>query len=45
MKNKLTIIRQAEKIKAILFCGIVAIIPVFNMGYKFGSIVGQFLFH
>ena len=44
MENRMTVIRKAEKIKALLICGIVALVPVFNLGYKVGGAIGQFLF-
>jgi len=44
MENRMTVIRKAEKIKALLICGIVALVPVFNLGYKLGGAIGQFLF-
>jgi hypothetical protein len=44
MKNKIAIIRQAEKIKALIICGIIAIAPIYNLGYKLGSAIGQLFF-
>lgn len=42
MENRITVIKKAEKIKAILICGLVALVPVFNLGYKVGGIVAEF---
>tara|TARA_R110002049_G_scaffold305931_4_gene503556 strand:- start:1076 stop:1213 length:138 start_codon:yes stop_codon:yes gene_type:complete len=40
MKNSGVIIKQAEKIKAVLVCVILLAIPVYELGYKLGGIIG-----
>ncbi|WP_283771751.1 hypothetical protein [Cellulophaga sp. 20_2_10] len=41
MKNKIAIIKRAEQIKALLICSIIAIVPVYHVGYKLGGAIVQ----
>lgn len=41
MKNKIAIIKRAEKIKAVLICSMLAIAPIYNVGYKLGGAIMQ----